>query len=169
MTAKPHLDRGHARHLLVQMLRIRAFEEKCAELYTQQKIRGFLHLYIGEEANAVGVMEALSPRDSIVATYREHGIPRAVRRAIVHHDHFDGVGVVCLRRHRCQRRADEPFGVEHRNDHAHRRRTRRDHVRPGCSECVRHFSRRSTTGITLPRRLMTPFTKTGVWGTAVMS
>ena len=70
---KPHLDGGHARHLLAQMLRIRAFEEKCAELYTQQKIRGFLHLYIGEEANAVGVMEALSPQDSIVATYREHG------------------------------------------------------------------------------------------------
>jgi pyruvate dehydrogenase E1 component alpha subunit len=73
MTAKPHLDRAHVRHLLGQMLRIRLFEEKCAELYTQQKIRGFLHLYIGEEANAVGVMEALSPQDSVVATYREHG------------------------------------------------------------------------------------------------
>jgi pyruvate dehydrogenase E1 component alpha subunit len=73
MTTKPHLDRDHARHLLGQMLRIRLFEEKCAELYTQQKIRGFLHLYIGEEANAVGVMEALSADDSIVATYREHG------------------------------------------------------------------------------------------------
>ncbi len=73
MTAKPHLDRNHARHLLGQMLRIRRFEEKCAELYTQQKIRGFLHLYIGEEANAVGVVGALSADDSIVATYREHG------------------------------------------------------------------------------------------------
>jgi pyruvate dehydrogenase E1 component subunit alpha len=73
MTTKPHLDRDHARHLLGQMLRIRLFEEKCAELYTQQKIRGFLHLYIGEEANAVGVMEALSANDSVVATYREHG------------------------------------------------------------------------------------------------
>jgi pyruvate dehydrogenase E1 component alpha subunit len=73
MTTKPHLDRDHARHLLGQMLRIRLFEEKCAELYSQQKIRGFLHLYIGEEANAVGVMEALSADDSIVATYREHG------------------------------------------------------------------------------------------------
>lgn len=73
MTAKPHLDRGHARHLLGQMLRIRLFEEKCAELYTQQKIRGFLHLYIGEEANAAGVATALSADDSIVATYREHG------------------------------------------------------------------------------------------------
>ncbi len=73
MTAKPRLDSAHARHLLRQMIRIRVFEEKCAELYTQQKIRGFLHLYIGEEANAVGVMEALSPQDAIVATYREHG------------------------------------------------------------------------------------------------
>jgi len=73
MTGKPHLDRAHARRLLHQMLRIRLFEEKCAELYTQQKIRGFLHLYIGEEANAVGLMEALSPQDSVVATYREHG------------------------------------------------------------------------------------------------
>lgn len=73
MTAKPHLDRNHARHLLGQMLRIRLFEQKCAALYTQQKIRGFLHLYIGEEANAVGVVGALSADDSIVATYREHG------------------------------------------------------------------------------------------------
>jgi pyruvate dehydrogenase E1 component alpha subunit len=73
MTAKPHLNQSHVRHLLGQMIRIRVFEERCAELYTQQKIRGFLHLYIGEEANAVGVMEALTPRDSVVATYREHG------------------------------------------------------------------------------------------------
>lgn len=73
MTAKPHLDHAHARWLLGQMIRIRAFEDKCAELYGQQKIRGFLHLYNGEEANAVGIMQALSPQDSIVATYREHG------------------------------------------------------------------------------------------------
>jgi pyruvate dehydrogenase E1 component alpha subunit len=73
MTTKPHLNRHHASHLLGQMLRIRRFEEKCAELYTQQKIRGFLHLYIGEEANAVGVIGALAAEDSIVATYREHG------------------------------------------------------------------------------------------------
>ncbi len=60
-------------HLLEQMLRIRRFEEKCAELYTATKIRGFLHLYVGEEAVAVGVMEALGPEDAVVATYREHG------------------------------------------------------------------------------------------------
>lgn len=56
-----------------QMLLIRRFEERSAELYTQEKIRGFLHLYIGEEAVAVGVMRALSKTDAVVATYREHG------------------------------------------------------------------------------------------------
>jgi len=59
--------------LLRQMLLIRRFEEKCAELYTKQKIRGFLHLYIGEEAVGVGVMQALRSEDAIVSTYREHG------------------------------------------------------------------------------------------------
>ena len=59
--------------LLRQMLLIRRFEEKSAELYSAMKIRGFLHLYIGEEAVAVGVMEALTPEDAVVATYREHG------------------------------------------------------------------------------------------------
>ncbi len=71
--AKVRLSREHCRTLLHQMLRIRRFEEKCAELYTQEKIRGFLHLYIGEEAVAVGVMQALAPEDAVVATYREHG------------------------------------------------------------------------------------------------
>ena len=60
-------------YLLREMLRIRRFEEKCAELYSATKIRGFLHLYIGEEAVAVGVMQALESNDAIVATYREHG------------------------------------------------------------------------------------------------
>jgi len=62
-----------ALRLLREMLRIRRFEEKCAELYQQTKIRGFLHLYIGEEAVAAGVMQALAPDDAVVATYREHG------------------------------------------------------------------------------------------------
>ena len=66
-------DPEHARQLLHQMLRVRRFEEKCAELYATTKIRGFLHLYIGEEAVAVGVMQALRPDDRVVATYREHG------------------------------------------------------------------------------------------------
>lgn len=64
---------GHRRDLLRQMLRIRRFEEKCAELYSAAKIRGFLHLYIGEEAVAAGALAALTPRDNVVSTYREHG------------------------------------------------------------------------------------------------
>lgn len=67
------IEQAHGLHLLHQMLRIRRFEEKSAELYSSMKIRGFLHLYIGEEAIAVGVMEALTPEDNILATYREHG------------------------------------------------------------------------------------------------
>ncbi|MCI0392786.1 MAG: pyruvate dehydrogenase (acetyl-transferring) E1 component subunit alpha [Acidobacteria bacterium] len=63
----------HAQTLLREMLRIRRFEEKCAELYSLGKIRGFLHLYIGEEAIAVGAMQALRLEDAVVATYREHG------------------------------------------------------------------------------------------------
>ncbi|HIK14093.1 MAG TPA: pyruvate dehydrogenase (acetyl-transferring) E1 component subunit alpha [Leptolyngbyaceae cyanobacterium M33_DOE_097] len=63
----------HLIELLRQMLRIRRFEDKCAELYSAAKIRGFLHLYNGEEAIAVGVMQAMQPDDAIVATYREHG------------------------------------------------------------------------------------------------
>lgn len=66
-------ERQHLLHLLRQMVLIRRYEEKAAELYQSSKIRGFLHLYIGEEAIAVGVMEALTPEDSVVATYREHG------------------------------------------------------------------------------------------------
>ena len=58
---------------LWQMLRIRRFEEKCAEEYSAGKIRGFMHLYIGEEAVATGAMRCLTPDDNIVATYREHG------------------------------------------------------------------------------------------------
>jgi pyruvate dehydrogenase E1 component subunit alpha len=59
--------------MLRDMIRIRRFEEKCAELYSASKIRGFLHLYIGEEAVAVGAMHALDPNDAVIATYREHG------------------------------------------------------------------------------------------------
>jgi pyruvate dehydrogenase E1 component alpha subunit len=63
----------HELGLLRQMLLVRRFEERCVELYSAAKIRGFLHLYIGEEAVAVGVMQALEPDDAVVATYREHG------------------------------------------------------------------------------------------------
>ena len=73
MSARVKLDHAHVRDLLRGMIRIRRFEEKCYELYTQEKIRGFLHLYDGEEAVAVGVSAALEPRDRVVSTYREHG------------------------------------------------------------------------------------------------
>jgi pyruvate dehydrogenase E1 component alpha subunit len=70
---QPALDHEHAMYLLREMLRIRRLEEKCVELYTASKIRGFVHLYIGEEAVAVGSMQAIQREDAIVATYREHG------------------------------------------------------------------------------------------------
>ncbi|MGZ4854343.1 MAG: pyruvate dehydrogenase (acetyl-transferring) E1 component subunit alpha [Candidatus Angelobacter sp.] len=78
--APVNADREHGLLLLTEMLRIRRFEEKAAELYTLSKILGFLHLYIGEEAVAVGAMQALTPEDRIVATYREHG--QALARGI---------------------------------------------------------------------------------------
>ncbi|MFQ6548478.1 pyruvate dehydrogenase (acetyl-transferring) E1 component subunit alpha [Aestuariibius sp. 2305UL40-4] len=73
VTLKPKLDRTHVLALLREMIRIRRFEDKCAELYTQEKIRGFLHLYDGEEAVAAGVIPVLADTDRVVATYREHG------------------------------------------------------------------------------------------------
>ena len=70
---KPKLNRAHVLALLGHMIRIRRFEDKCAEVYTQEKIRGFLHLYDGEEAIAAGIIPVLGPDDKVVATYREHG------------------------------------------------------------------------------------------------
>lgn len=64
---------AHRRDLLRQMLLIRRFEERCVELYSGGEIRGFVHLYIGEEAVAAGVNQALQADDNIVSTYREHG------------------------------------------------------------------------------------------------
>ena len=68
-----HIGSDRARWLLHQMVRVRRFEERCVELYSAAAIRGFLHLYIGEEAVATGVIANLEPADAIVATYREHG------------------------------------------------------------------------------------------------
>lgn len=70
---RSEVDAQRAREQLRQLLRIRRFEEKCAELYGAGKIRGFLHLYVGEEAVAVGTMPALLEDDAVVSTYREHG------------------------------------------------------------------------------------------------
>jgi pyruvate dehydrogenase E1 component alpha subunit len=66
-------DPVHGLELLRMMLRIRSFEERCVELYSAAQIRGFLHLYIGEEAIAAGVMATLRSDDAVVSTYREHG------------------------------------------------------------------------------------------------
>ena len=58
--------------LLADMVRVRRMEEKCAELYSAGKIRGFLHLYVGEEAVAAGSLRVLDSDDAVIATYREH-------------------------------------------------------------------------------------------------
>lgn len=66
------LDHELALGLLADMVRVRRMEERCAELYGESKIRGFLHLYVGQEAVAAGSLRALGPGDAVVATYREH-------------------------------------------------------------------------------------------------
>ena len=66
-------ERGFCHALLADMQRVRRMEERSAELYGAGKIRGFLHLYVGQEAVAVGALHALAPEDNVVATYREHG------------------------------------------------------------------------------------------------
>ncbi len=65
-------EKDFALQRLADMLRTRRMEEKCAELYGAGRIRGFLHLYIGEEAVAAGALAALRAADNVVATYREH-------------------------------------------------------------------------------------------------
>lgn len=72
MEGEAVLLRERGRGFLTDMLRIRRMEEKCAEMYGAGKIRGFLHLYIGEEAVATGALHALQSEDAVVATYREH-------------------------------------------------------------------------------------------------
>jgi TPP-dependent pyruvate/acetoin dehydrogenase alpha subunit len=56
------------------MLLLRRFEEKAGQLYGMQKIRGFCHLYIGQEAVAAGIMSAIREQDNIITGYREHGL-----------------------------------------------------------------------------------------------
>lgn len=60
-----------------QMVLIRRFEERCAELYQEGLIGGFLHLYIGQEATGVGAVAALSEQDHVITAYRDHGIALA--------------------------------------------------------------------------------------------
>jgi pyruvate dehydrogenase E1 component alpha subunit len=67
------IDADLAKQLLGGMMLIRRFEEKAAEAYALGKIGGFLHLYIGEEAVAVGATSVLRPDDYALSAYREHG------------------------------------------------------------------------------------------------
>ena len=78
VTAQPTKGGGDTqaaqqRRMLREMMLIRRFEEKAAEAYALGKIGGFCHLYIGQEAVAVGVSAALEPTDYVIASYREHG------------------------------------------------------------------------------------------------
>jgi pyruvate dehydrogenase E1 component alpha subunit len=79
------LSREQLLKMYYQMVLLRRFEEKAAEEYTLGNIGGFLHLYIGQEANGVGMFSALQPDDYVLSAYREHGYailkgiePRAV-------------------------------------------------------------------------------------------
>jgi len=67
------LDQGQRIDLLRQMMLIRRFEEKAAEMYARQRIAGFLHLYVGQEAVAVGAIAVINDDDHIVTHYRDHG------------------------------------------------------------------------------------------------
>lgn len=65
---------------LYQMMLMRRFEERTGEMYTKGKVRGFLHLYNGQEACGVGAINALEPQDKIVTHYRDHG--HAIARGV---------------------------------------------------------------------------------------
>src|SRR5260370_33515378 len=68
------MDQAELLRLFKQMVTIRHMEERCAELYQQGKIGGFLHLYIGQEATGVGIVSARCPNDNVITAYRDHGI-----------------------------------------------------------------------------------------------
>src|SRR5713101_5497012 len=68
------MDQAELLRLFKQMVVIRHMEERCAELYQQGKIGGFLHLYIGQEATGVGIVSARGPNDNVITAYRDHGI-----------------------------------------------------------------------------------------------
>ncbi len=79
---KTKKESGHSKSRYLfwyeKMQLIRLFEQKCAQLYGQQKIRGFCHLYIGQEASAVGALTALEKDDKWITAYRDHGHPLAL-------------------------------------------------------------------------------------------
>jgi pyruvate dehydrogenase E1 component alpha subunit len=68
------LNKADLLDMYSDMVLIRRFEEKSAELYQQGKIGGFLHLYIGQEATGVGAIRALRDEDHVFTAYRDHGI-----------------------------------------------------------------------------------------------
>ena len=73
MRVKPRIEKTKLLEFYRQMMLIRVFEEECGRQYMQGNIRGFLHLYIGEEAIAVGSISTLRPHDYVVTHYRDHG------------------------------------------------------------------------------------------------
>ena len=73
MTLAVNLEKARVAEMCRQMRLIRLFEEESGRQYMQGKIRGFLHLYIGQEAISVGVMSALRDNDYVVSGYRDHG------------------------------------------------------------------------------------------------
>jgi pyruvate dehydrogenase E1 component alpha subunit len=73
-TVSNGLDLGVYRNWYETMLRIRRFEERALKMYSVNKIRGFLHVYIGQEAIAAAITSAIKPTDPIVTAYRQHGI-----------------------------------------------------------------------------------------------
>ena len=85
MKVKERLDKTELLDFYRQMRLLRAFEGECARQYMMQNIGGFLHLYIGEEAIAVGAMSALKPQDYVVTHYRDHGhaLARGVESKVI--------------------------------------------------------------------------------------
>lgn len=75
---KPEFDKNTYLTWFEQMLFMRRFEEKAGQLYGQQKIRGFCHLYIGQEACAAGAVSALEEGDKYITAYRDHAHPLAL-------------------------------------------------------------------------------------------
>ena len=85
MKVKERLDKTELLDFYRQMHLLRAFEGECARQYMMQNIGGFLHMYIGEEAIAVGAMSALKPQDYVVTHYRDHGhaLARGVESKVI--------------------------------------------------------------------------------------
>ncbi len=71
--SKQQYDKNQMLTWYEQMLMMRRFEEKAGQLYGQQKIKGFCHLYIGQEAVGAGIESAIRPDDYVITAYRDHG------------------------------------------------------------------------------------------------